>query len=162
MLITRSFHLLATVSWFTTRALGDLTCKTTPLDSAWPSSADWTALNTSINGTLIRSAPVASSCYTSNLFNSTSTCTFVETNWKFATFHAATPESVNAVLFANNSCLPPTESDFTARKGCEIGGSPQYVVNATSEAQIAIAVSWASERDIRVVIKGTGHDLNGR
>ncbi|EHL02075.1 putative 6-hydroxy-D-nicotine oxidase [Glarea lozoyensis 74030] len=94
MILTRSFHLLATACWFTTQILGDLTCKTTPLDSNWPSDADWTALNVSINGTLIRSAP--------------------------------------------------------------------YVVNATTEAQIAVAAAWASERNIRLVIKGTGHDLNGR
>jgi FAD/FMN-containing dehydrogenase len=39
---------------------------------------------------------------------------------------------------------------------------PQYIVNATTEEQIATALNWAATRNIRVVVKGTGHDLNGR
>ncbi|EXK78278.1 hypothetical protein FOQG_17036 [Fusarium oxysporum f. sp. raphani 54005] len=38
----------------------------------------------------------------------------------------------------------------------------KYILEATSAAQIATAMKWASSRNIRIVIKGKGHDLNGR
>jgi len=39
---------------------------------------------------------------------------------------------------------------------------PQYIVNATEEGDVAAAMKWAVERNVRIVVKGTGHDLNGR
>lgn len=65
-------------------------------------------------------------------------------------------------MYANNSCLPQGATGYTKDRGCEIGGLPQYIVNATTERQIATALKWASHKNIRVVVKGTGHDLNGR
>ncbi|WYZ37180.1 hypothetical protein EsH8_II_000686 [Colletotrichum jinshuiense] len=156
----------ATVSVFTLLcALGasaQKTCKTTPFDAAWPSEADWSALNTTLAGTLLKTRPVASSCYPGNPFHSLQTCDDVQKGWGYSYYHASLPESVGSPLYANNSCLPPGAAGYTAAKGCEVGGLPLYVVNATNEEQVAAAMSWASKRNIRIVIKGTGHDLNGR
>ncbi|TDZ67407.1 FAD-linked oxidoreductase ZEB1 [Colletotrichum trifolii] len=138
------------------------TCKLNPSDAAWPSDTDWSALNSTIQGALIKTVPVASSCYAGNPFGSSVACDDVEAKWGYSYFHASLPESVGASVFANNSCLPPTASGYTVSQGCEVGALPQYIVNATSEAQIATAMSWASKRNIRIVIRGTGHDLNGR
>ena len=138
------------------------TCKITPADASWPSSADWTAFNTSISGTLIKTLPPASSCYTGNPFNSTQNCSSVQTNWNLATWQAETPEGIDYPIYANNSCLPTDATGYQDGKGCDIGGSPIYVVNATTEDHVSTAMKWATERNIRVVIKGTGHDLNGR
>ncbi|KAF6828789.1 isoamyl alcohol [Colletotrichum plurivorum] len=138
------------------------TCKTTPNDAAWPSEADWSALSTTLQGTLVKTQPVASSCYPGNPFNSPQTCEDVEKGWGFSDFHALVPESIDYPLYANNSCLPPGATGYSASKACDVGALPQYVVNATTEEQVAAAMSWASKRNIRIVIKGTGHDLNGR
>ncbi|KAJ5010991.1 FAD-linked oxidoreductase ZEB1 [Colletotrichum sp. SAR 10_99] len=137
-------------------------CKVTPLDAAWPSDADWAALNTTINGALIKTIPVASSCYSGNPFGSSEACEDVEKGWTSSDFHAAFPESIDYPLYANNSCLPPSATGYSAAQGCELGGLPEYIVNGTTEEQVAAAMSWASKRNIRIVIKGTGHDLNGR
>ncbi|KAI1450607.1 hypothetical protein F5Y02DRAFT_413329 [Annulohypoxylon stygium] len=138
------------------------TCKVTPDDAAWPSDSDWTNLNTSIAGALIKTRPAASSCYDGNPFGSSLSCAYVEDNWGYSAFHSSLPESVDYPLFTNNSCLPPTADGYLQAKGCEIGGLPQFVVNATTEGQIATALKWAAERNIRVVVKGTGHELSGR
>jgi FAD/FMN-containing dehydrogenase len=58
--------------------------------------------------------------------------------------------------------VPPGVSGYTRGKGCSIGGMPQYIVDASSEDQIAKAMAWASDRNLRIVIKSTGHDLSGR
>lgn len=147
---------------FFATALAQRQCKITTLDANWPSTSDWAALNTSINGVLLKTQPVASSCYPENPFNSSDSCDEVEANWNYSYFHASLPESIDSPIYANNSCLPPNATGYTATKGCSINGLPQYIVNATTEQQIATAMRWASERNIRIVVKGTGHELNGR
>ncbi|KAF3012671.1 hypothetical protein E8E14_011563 [Neopestalotiopsis sp. 37M] len=148
---------------FLAGALGQSSCKLTPSDASWPSIDEWNALNETINGTLIQTRPAASSCYDGNPFNSSLSCDFVESNWTTSAFHAALPESVDYPIFANNSCLPPGATGYNETLlGCHISGFPLFVVNATDAEQISTAVVWAAARDIRVIVKGTGHDLNGR
>ncbi|KAF7720046.1 FAD binding, berberine domain-containing protein [Penicillium ucsense] len=137
-------------------------CKSSPQSTIWPSHDDWRALNRSIGGCLIRTAPAASSCYKGNPFNSPHNCSEVMENWKFGAYHASWPESISYSIFTNNSCVPPGNNGYDERRGCSIGALPRYIVNATEEDQIAKAMAWASERDIRIVIKSTGHDFNGR
>ncbi|RAH53071.1 FAD binding domain protein [Aspergillus piperis CBS 112811] len=143
-------------------ALAAANCKTTPGDAAWPSTEEWSALNQSIGGSLIRTAPAASSCYAGNPLGSSYNCSSVKDHWSYAAYHAAWPESNDYSIYNNNSCVPPGVAGYTKDKGCSIGGMPQYIVNATTEEQVATAMSWASQRDIRIIVKSTGHDLNGR
>ncbi|KAL2825244.1 hypothetical protein BJY01DRAFT_256309 [Aspergillus pseudoustus] len=137
-------------------------CKSSPSDAIWPSLSEWTALNASIQGTLLRTTPAASSCYAGNPFASTTNCTDVTDHWSYAAYHAVWPESIDYSIFSNHSCLPPGVDGYVAERGCTVGASPAYIVNATTEAQIATAMRWASGRNIRIVVKGTGHDMNGR
>ncbi|RHZ67136.1 putative isoamyl alcohol oxidase [Aspergillus thermomutatus] len=137
-------------------------CKLSPLDAEWPSTEEWAALNTSIQGALIKTAPAASSCYPGNPFGSTENCTIVKNYWSYAAYHSAWPESVDYSIYTNNSCVPPGVAGYTEGRGCSIGALPQYIVNATTEEQVAKAMQWASDRNIRMVVKGTGHDLSGR
>ncbi|KAF5624396.1 isoamyl alcohol oxidase [Fusarium sp. NRRL 52700] len=132
-------------------------CKLSPFDAAWPVDTEWAALNNSIGGIFI-----ASSCYKKNPFDAPLNCNAVEANWTQSTFHANLPESISSPLYANNSCLPPGAPGYNKTVGCHLGGYPSYVVNAMSDEQIAFATKWASERNIRIVVKGTGHDLSGR
>lgn len=137
-------------------------CKTSPGNSTWPSPEDWNTLNQTIHGSLIKTAPAGSSCYPGNPLGSSENCTNVKDHWSYAAYHAAWPESIDYSIYANNSCLPPGVDGYSKDKGCSIGGLPQYIVNATSEQQVATAMKWASQRNIRIVVKGTGHDLGGR
>jgi hypothetical protein len=137
-------------------------CKTTPLDPSWPSPEDWTSLNTTINGALLRTAPAASACWSDNPFGSTVSCEIATDKWTNGTWHAQQPESIDYQIYANNTCLPTDASGYSSGKGCSIDAFPQYIVNATEESYVAYAMKWASDRNIRIVVKGTGHDLNGR
>lgn len=155
-------NLLALALLFENGVVAAQNCKTTPLDSGWPSDAEWAALNKTIGGALLRTTPVASSCWPGNPFNSPYSCEAVKGNWSSGTFHAALPESIDYPIFANNSCLPPGASGYDESRGCELGGLPEYIVNATTAEQVATAMTWAAERNIRITVKGTGHDMNGR
>ncbi|EKG19803.1 FAD linked oxidase [Macrophomina phaseolina MS6] len=153
--LTTSFLLLRGV-------LGAASCKTTPHDAAWPTNEEWAELNKTIDGTLLRTVPAASSCWPGNPFDSPISCDVVKGNWTSGVFHAALPESIDYPLYANNSCLPPGASGYDESKGCDLGGLPEYIVNATTEQHVATAMKWASQRNIRITVKGTGHDMNGR
>lgn len=137
-------------------------CKNAPQSDRWPSSEDWNALNKTLDGCLLRTAPAGSACYEGNPLNSPYNCTDVKNGWNLGAVHASWPESISYSIFTNNSCVPPGIVGHDKDKGCVIGGLPQYVVNATTEGQIGKAMAWASERDVRIVIKSTGHDFNGR
>jgi len=137
-------------------------CKTTPSDVNWPSYDDWQALNASIGGALIRTAPAASACYPGNPFGSPIPCNVTETGWTTTDFHADLPESVDFPLFANYTCVPPKQVGYKNGSTCSIGAFPTYVVNSTEGYDIAKAMGWAAQRNIRIVVKGTGHEYNGR
>jgi hypothetical protein len=137
-------------------------CKTSPHDPTWPSTGEWKSLNQSIQGTLLQTAPVGSSCYPGNPFGSQHSCSEVQSHWSYAYYHGLWPESNDYSIWNNNSCLPPGVSGYSKEKGCSVGGLPRYIVNATTEQQVATAMKWASDHNIRIVIKSTGHDLCGR
>lgn len=150
------------VAIISTSVQATLQCKTTPLDAAWPSQEDWSALNRSVNGMLLRTTPVASSCWPNNPFDSTLSCNDVKANWSSTAFHAELPESLDYPMWANSSCIPPGATGYEESRGCDLGGLPEYILNATSNEEVSTALQFASQRNIRIVIKGTGHDMNGR
>lgn len=53
------------------------------------------------------------------------------------------------------SCTPTGES-------CTLGGYPTYSVNVTTAAQIQLAVNFARNLNMRLNVKNTGHDFNGK
>ncbi|KAJ5314198.1 NADH-ubiquinone oxidoreductase 20.8 kDa subunit [Penicillium atrosanguineum] len=137
-------------------------CKLSPSDKSWPSPEEWSGLNKSIEGTLLRTIPVASSCYPGNPFDSPYNCSDVTKHWSYAAYHSAWPESTDYSIYSNNSCVPPGADGYSKEKRCSIDGLPQYIVNATTENQVSTAMAWAYRKGIRTVIKSTGHDLGGR
>ncbi|GKT89339.1 FAD binding domain-containing protein [Colletotrichum tofieldiae] len=66
--------------------------------------------------------------------------------------------SVMAPLFANASCDPFTSRDVP----CTLGNYVSFAVNATGPADIQAALRFAEEKNVRFVIRNTGHDYNGR
>jgi FAD/FMN-containing dehydrogenase len=43
-----------------------------------------------------------------------------------------------------------------------LGGYPRYVVRATNVAQIQLAVNFARNTGVRLIVKNTGHDFSGK
>ncbi|KOS18153.1 6-hydroxy-D-nicotine oxidase [Escovopsis weberi] len=66
--------------------------------------------------------------------------------------------SVQAAIFANASCGP-----FSDRGSpCLLGNYARYAVNVSSAEDVAAAVRFANEKNIRLVIRNTAHDYMGR
>ena len=42
---------------------------------------------------------------------------------------------------------------------CSIGDQPRYTINATEIADVAAGINFARQRNIRLVVRNTGHDI---
>jgi hypothetical protein len=61
-------------------------------------------------------------------------------------------------IWQGRSCLPTNNPDDT----CTLGGYPEYAVEARNVAQIQLAVNFARNNNLRLVIKNTGHCYLGK
>jgi FAD/FMN-containing dehydrogenase len=83
-------------------------------------------------------------------------CPSVQREWETIFFHVDNPISSAWNNFNNDSCLP------IASDPCSGEGYPVYVVNATESAHVQAAVKFAGMHNVRLNVKGTGHDYLGR
>lgn len=63
-------------------------------------------------------------------------------------------------IYQGRTCFP--RNDTTSADKCTIGGYPTYAVNVSSVAQVQLALNFARNNNIRVVIKNTGHCYLGK
>jgi len=146
-----------------------------PEDRCWPSFSRWERFNTSLGGRLIADAPVAAACYQGLAYNAKS-CEVVSVELTNQSFVSDNPI---ALSYPTDSCPPkkltggacslgdnPNQScsSANATKGtsegtCSIGDQPRFTVNATRIAHVVKAVNFARQRNIRLVIRNTGHDI---
>ncbi|ETS81059.1 hypothetical protein PFICI_06061 [Pestalotiopsis fici W106-1] len=131
-------------------------CKCFPGDACWPSQTQWDLLNTTVSGRLVATTPLGSPCHDPTY--DAETCASLQDQWLYSGIHMSSSSSVMAPLFANQSCDP-----FTAEYvPCTLGNYVRYAVNATGPEDIIAAVEFAKEKNIRLVIRNTGHDYLGR
>lgn len=131
-------------------------CKSTPGSADWPSTASWSALNDSLSGQLIRPSPPGAVCHPTQPTYNAAACPAVQAGWETTIFHTDNPVSSIENNWNNDTCLPiPTVP-------CSGEGYPVYVVNATSAEDVKKGVDFARENNVRLIVKGTGHDYLGR
>ncbi|KAI0160811.1 FAD-binding domain-containing protein [Xylariaceae sp. FL1272] len=138
-------------------------CRTTPGDASWPTSATWAELNTTLGGKLIANTPLSAPCHETlfgraNAFYNADECTALRNRWFYPETHIPSSSSPMAYPFSNNSCNPFLSPDTP----CTIGSHPIYTVNATETADFQAAVRFATDHNIRLVIRNTGHDYLGK
>ena len=61
-------------------------------------------------------------------------------------------------LFTGETCMP--QNGNTTR--CTLGGFPSYAVKIDSVFQVQLAVNFARNIGLRLVVKNTGHDFLGK
>ena len=64
-------------------------------------------------------------------------------------------------LWQGRTCLPPSIHPSPTGT-CTLGGYPSYALNASTIKQIQLAVNFARNHNIRLVVKNTGHDFSGK
>ncbi|GJC84276.1 FAD-linked oxidoreductase patO [Colletotrichum liriopes] len=143
-------------------------CKCSPSDLCWPSSSEWDTFNRTISGQLIHTVPPGSVCYPAEPNYDKESCDIVLSNWTSSIFHSSDPASVSSA-WSNSTCVPiysngtSVDGDPDAgKRGCSLGALPPYVVNVTDASQVQKALRFANQRNLRVVVKNTGHNGAGR
>lgn len=63
-------------------------------------------------------------------------------------------------IYEGKTCLPGTDPALLAN--CTQGGYSLYSVNVSNVAQIQLTVNFARSQNLRLLVKNTGHDYNGR
>lgn len=133
-------------------------CKTYPGDFDYPDESRWDVLDLLTGGALIKTVPLASACYNSwNNYNA-ATCSYITEHWNKVSIHYPDPSDLMYPLWQGMTCLPTGDP----AGDCSLGGFPSYVVNVTNVAHIQLAVNFARNLNLRLVVKNTGHDFNGR
>ncbi|KAK5992329.1 FAD-linked oxidoreductase sor8 [Cladobotryum mycophilum] len=134
-------------------------CRCMPTDPCWPSQQEWIAFNKTVQGNLIATVPIASACHDSTFGPyDEAKCDALKVIWGYPETYIASPSQPMYPFFANLSCDPFTSPDAH----CIVGTLVQYTVNATSTSHIKTTISFAQRKNIRLVIRNTGHDYNGK
>ncbi|KAI0142709.1 FAD binding domain-containing protein [Xylariaceae sp. FL1272] len=133
-------------------------CKVYPGTADWPSESEWTKLNSSLGGALLHPIPPAAVCYDGS-DKDMAQCNFLLRDASSTRFYSNDPLTVLTNWPEGDSCYATAT---TAGLTCTRGGYPEYVVNVSTVKHIQGAVNFARNKDLRVVIKNTGHDFLGR
>jgi hypothetical protein len=136
-------------------------CKVYPGDANWPSDDAWTQLNELSGGRLIAEpTPLAAVCYPDQPSYDAAKCaSYTTPEWQRSYMHMHDPIEMMSPVAQGMTCLPPTLYDS---HGCTRGGFPKYVMNATEPKHVQLAVNFARNTGVRLVIKNTGHDFLGK
>ncbi|KAF9462839.1 isoamyl alcohol oxidase [Collybia nuda] len=132
------------------------TCKCFPGDECWPSRAEWSSLNATVGGRLIATVPLGTPCHDPNYDEGV--CKFLQDNWQFEGVHFDSSSSVMSPFFANQSCDPFQP----VSRPCKPGNYVRFAINASGPADIRAAIDFSQKKNIRFVIRNTGHDYLGR
>ncbi|KAK3939574.1 hypothetical protein QBC46DRAFT_262899 [Diplogelasinospora grovesii] len=147
---------LLSAGLFAAGVLAGQSCKCFPGASCWPSTGDWNQLNRTVGGRLIATVPLAEACHDPNY--DAEECQYLQGQWQYPGIHMNNSASVMAPFFANQSCDP-----FTAEsKPCTLGNYVRYAVDVRTPGDVAAAIKFAQDNNIRFVIRNTGHDYIGR
>jgi FAD/FMN-containing dehydrogenase len=85
-------------------------------------------------------------------------CAKLQNTWTLPQAHYDSSSSIMAPFFANQSCDPFND----ANAPCVDGTYVQYSVDVSKPQDIAATIKFAQDKNIRLVIRNTGHDYNGK
>ncbi|KAK8095637.1 FAD-binding domain-containing protein [Apiospora kogelbergensis] len=136
-------------------------CRVFPGDSRWPPEKEWTLLNSSLDGALLQPQPAYAVCYPDHPAYDAARCLFLLHDARSTHFWLDDPLTELAQWTQGSTCLA-TDQTMVQGRNCTRGGFPEYVVNATVAKHVQIAVNFARNKGLRLVIKNTGHDFGGR
>ncbi|XP_002981361.2 uncharacterized FAD-linked oxidoreductase ARB_02478 [Selaginella moellendorffii] len=127
--------------------------------SCWPDPSAWDTFNSSIDGRLIEVLPPAAPCHESHFDEQA--CQIVREKWSSPFWRSDQPGAMQASNWeasGDQSCLISSPRNSS----CSQGSVPVYAVNVSTPSHVQSAVKFASAKNIRLVIKNTGHDFFGK
>ncbi|KAI0181750.1 FAD-binding domain-containing protein [Hypoxylon sp. FL1284] len=144
----------------TVGALGFRRCKTAPDDFLWPPRLVWDLFDFLLGGALIEGVPAAAPCYSDWPQYDKSKCDNITSEWQKPAYQSSQPLGIQYYVFEGVSCLPPSLTRKNAK--CSLSGMPSYVVEAKNVAHIQLAVNFARNLNLRLIVKNKGHDFKAK
>ncbi|XP_055329706.1 uncharacterized protein LOC129582253 [Paramacrobiotus metropolitanus] len=134
-------------------------CRCFPGDACWPSADEWSALNVTLGGKLIVTVPTAHPCYVGHA----SECLSIKASYKKEDYLSSKPGSMHYFNWEElNDQQCPLEHEALSNATCQQGRVPAFAVDAHTVDHIRAALHFATQHNLRVVVKSTGHDYLGR
>ncbi|KAI5306409.1 hypothetical protein KEM56_001040 [Ascosphaera pollenicola] len=131
-------------------------CRCFPGDECWPSTLEWELFNRSIEGRLVATELLATPCHDPNY--DAAECDALRNAWRKPETHLESSSSFMAPWFSNGTCDP-----FSPQaKPCTLGNHVSYAVDVSKPTHISKTLGFAKKNNIRVVVRNTGHDYNGK
>ena len=140
------------------------TCRCLYGNPCWPNEDEFAKLGSQLSQTILQPRPPASACYPPSSLSSNCsdvTAHFTDGNWR--SDQPGAMQSINFETFAFpqghvEACYLDTKLGIP----CEQGSVPPVGVDARSASDVQAAVNFARHHNLRLVVKGTGHDFLGR
>ena len=119
-----------------------VTRRVRPSDPLWPSAASWEKLKAKVGGNLLQPQPLFAACQTNA---NSSACTEVLKNIR------------NPIYIGDQ----PAGTEVSGWLDAWTPAPSAYAVAARNAADVAAAVNFARENNLRLVVKGAGHSYLG-
>ncbi|PSN62271.1 FAD-binding domain-containing protein [Corynespora cassiicola Philippines] len=134
-------------------------CRYGPSDGKWPSDKAWQKLAKQLSSpdALIKTTPQAAICY--GTARDESKCQELTKGWSNSYTHIDDPTEILSPVYQGLTCQPPSIYDS---RNCTLGGYPPYAVRPRTVLDIQLALNFARNDELRLVIKNTGHDFAGK
>lgn len=155
--------------FYTPRSSGISGCKCLYGQPCWPSPQAINALSAELSQPLIYPRPPAAPCYSSSS-EDPALCSEVQSKSRSGIWRSTQPGAYQNLnfefqLFANDTlsaCYLNHASGSGQRTSCGQGAIPPVGVDARRPEDVQAAVRFASQYNLKLVVKNTGHDYMGR
>jgi len=122
-------------------------CRCLPNDACWPTNDDWNNLNVSVHGRLIIPISPVDPCLDGEAEIDPEAC-------------EEALKKLGTDPFYLQTMAGATES--TGQAGAWTALQSNYAIEAREELDIVEGIRFATKHNLRLVVKGTGHDYYGR
>ncbi|KAF5371346.1 hypothetical protein D9758_004187 [Tetrapyrgos nigripes] len=133
-------------------------------DSCWPTEEEFAQLQSKLSQPLIRPVLPESACYPES--NPSGNCTDVQANTldgRWRSDQAGSMQSTNFETFIfRNGTIEGCYLNATLGFPCQQGSVPPVGVDARRVEDVQVAVKFAADHDLLLVVRSTGHDYLGR
>lgn len=137
-----------------------------PGQPCWPTILEWRRFNSSIDGHLYETIPIAGSCYKNSPHYNKADCEVVQKYYGDSVLrgeHFGQTYWLNWETCHNSGCaLLETNPSEILYSHCSLGGLASYYVDVRSTSHISATLQFAKVHNLRISIKNTGHDFHGR
>ena len=130
----------------------------------WPNTNEFDVLASLISQPLLHPVPPASACYPPS--TPSGDCSVVIANYTNSDWRSDQPGAMQFTNFEtfifHNDTISACYLNTTLGIPCGQGSVPPIGVDARSESDVRTAVNFAKKHNLKLVVKGTGHDFIGR